>query len=134
AVTMAQAQTTQEQDHSAHHPPEQSATPAPAPQSPMMGGGMMGGGMMGQGMGGSGGMMRGGGFADQSGYLESLKGQLGITANQEKPWAHYTGVVKGTAEQMKALHQSMFQTMGTQTWEQRRESMNQMFAERQEAY
>ena len=95
--------------------------------------GSRGPGMMGQGMMGQGGMMSGG-FADSSAYLDTLKGELGITAKQDKAWGDYADVVKGTAEQMRALHESMFASMGTQSWEQRRDTMNQMFAARQQAY
>ena len=95
--------------------------------------GMMGQGMMGQGMMGQGGMMSGG-FANSSAYLDTLKGELAITPKQEKAWNDYADVVKGTAEQMRALHESMFASMGTQSWEQRRDAMNQMFAARQQAY
>jgi len=138
ATAAAQTPPAQDADHNAHHQPAETAKPAQANGPAMMGGGsagMMGGGMMmGQGMGGPGGMMQGGGFADPSGYLGSLKGELAITAQQDKAWNDYADVVKGTAEQMRTVHKGMYQSMGTQSWQQRRDAMNQMFAARQQAY
>jgi len=137
ATAAAQTPTAQDADHDAHHPPAETAKPAPANGPAMMGGGsagMMGCSMMGQGMGGPGGMMQGGGFADPSGYLGSLKGELAITVQQDKAWNDYTDVVKATAEQMRAAHEGMFRSMATQSWQQRRDAMDQMFATRQQAY
>lgn len=129
AMAAAQTPKGQDADHAAHQLTAQVPTTPPARPPTMMGGGMMG-----QGAAGPGGMMQGGGFADPSSYLDSLKGELAITGQQEKAWNDYADVVKGTAEQMRALHESMYQSMGTQTWQQRRDSMNQMFAARQQAY
>lgn len=137
ATAAAQTPTAQDADHDAHHPPAEAAKPAPANGPAMMGSGsanMMGGGMMGQGMGGPGGMMQGGGFADPTGYLGSLKSELAITAQQDKAWNDYADVVKATADQMRALHKGMYQSMGSQSWPQRRDAMDQMFAARQQAY
>ncbi len=95
---------------------------------PMMGpGGFMHGrapGMMGHGWG----------FADPAGYLDSLKAALGITAVQEPAWDEYAATVKGAAEQMQGAHRTMFDAMGTATWQERRDMMNRMFEVRQESF
>lgn len=98
------------------------AQPGPGPGGGpgMMGGGRMGGGMMGGGW-------------DPASYLERLKERLAITAAQEPAWAAYADVVNGTAETMRALHQSVYESMGTATWEERRNMMNTMFDARHEA-
>ena len=92
---------------------------------PMTGpGGFMHGqhpGMMGQGLG----------FADPAGYLNGLKVALGITAVQEPAWNEYADTVKGAAGQMQGTHQTMFDAMGTATWQERRDMMNRMFEVRQ---
>jgi len=105
----------------------------PGPGGP--GYGMMGGGGGGPGrgmMGGGGGMM---GYAWNTGsYLESLKSQLGITAKQEPAWKDYADTVSGVGERMQGLHQTVFDSMGTASWQERRNMMNQMFQARQQAY
>jgi hypothetical protein len=96
------------------------------------GGGMMGGagpGMMG---GGGPGMM--GGYWNTGTYLDALKSQLGITTKEEPAWKDYADTVSGVGEQMQGLHQSMFESMGTASWQERRNLMNQMFQARQQAY
>lgn len=93
-----------------------------------------------QGMGGGPGMMggRGGGMMAPSrniaGYLDALKSELGITAAQEPAWKEYADTVTNAREQMGNLHQSMFDAMGSASWEQRRDMMNAMFEARQQAY
>jgi hypothetical protein len=81
-------------------------------------------GMMGQGLG----------FADPAGYLNGLKVALGITAVQEPAWNEYADTVKGAAGQMQGTHQTMFDAMGTATWQERRDMMNRMFEVRQASY
>lgn len=119
---------TQTQDHDEHH---QMAQATPSGRGP----GMMGGaGQMGGGagmMGGGGGMM--GGYWNTGTYLESLKSQLGITASQEPAWKEYSDTVSGVGEQLHGLHQTMFESMGTASWQERRDMMNQMFQARQQA-
>ncbi len=102
------------------------AQPAVGPGRGMMGGagpGMMGGGP---------GMM--GGYWNTGTYLDALKSQLGITTQEESAWKEYADTVSGTSEQMQGLHQSMFESMGTATWQERRGMMDQMFKARQQAY
>lgn len=79
--------------------------------------------------------MMGGGLtmSDPTSYLDGLKSQLKITAAQEDAWATYAVAIKEHATQMQAAHQTMFEAMGTSTWEERRDMMNNMFATRQQA-
>ncbi len=104
----------------------------------MMGGGgpgTMGGGPGGGGpgmMGGGGPGMRGGAWTTGS-YLDSLKARLGITDKQAPAWQDYAETVTGVSQQMQGLHQTMFEAMGTASWEERRDMMNQMFQARQQA-
>jgi hypothetical protein len=101
---------------------------AVAQSQPMMGaGGLMHGhgqGMMGRGMG----------YAGVTGYLDDLKAILGITLPQEAAWSEYAGTVKSSAEQMQGVHQTMYDAMGTATWQERRDMMNRMFDVRQDAF
>ena len=110
--------------------------PGGGPGYGMMGGGPGGGpGMMGGGpgmMGGGGGMM--GGSWTTGSYLDSLKSQLKITANQEPAWKEYADIVSGVGQQMQALHQSLFDSMGTASWQERRDMMNRMFQARQQSF
>lgn len=95
--------------------------------------GMMGGGR-GPGMvngGGGPGMM--GGDWNTNNYLASLKTELGITPKEEPAWKDYADTVSGIGEQMQGLHQTMFDAMGTASWQERRDMMNQMFQARQQA-
>lgn len=92
--------------------------------------GMMG--MHGQGMMGSTGGMMGGNWNTAS-YLDGLKSQLAITPNQEQAWKEYADTVSGVGEQMQGVHQTMFESMGTASWQERRNLMNQMFQARQQA-
>ena len=78
--------------------------------------------------------MMGGSWNTRS-YLDSLKTQLDITANQElRAWKDYSDTVSGVGEQMQGLHKSMFDAMGTASWQERRDKMNQMFQARQQAF
>lgn len=102
-----------------------SAAIAAVAQPPMgRGPGMMGGGM-------GPGMM--GGYWNTASYLDGLKTRLGITAGQEPAWKDYSDTVTGVGEQMQALHQTMFEAMGTASWQERRDLMNSMFQSRQQA-
>jgi hypothetical protein len=83
-------------------------------------------------MGGGRGMM--GMSWNTESYLDGLKTELGITANQEPAWKDYAGTVSGVEEQMQGLHQTMFDSMGTASWQERRDTMNQMFQARQQAF
>jgi hypothetical protein len=94
----------------------------------MMGSGMMGPGMMGRGAG----PQRG--FGDPVAYLDSLKSSLKISAAQDAAWAIYADTVKATATQMQGVHQTMYESMGTATWQERRDMMNRMFEARQQAF
>ena len=95
--------------------------------------GMMGGGGGGPGMmGGGPGMM--GGYWNTGSYLAALKTQLGITPAEEPAWKEYTDTVSGVGEQMQGLHQTMFESMGTASWPERQNLMNQMFQARQHAF
>ena len=89
-------------------------------------------------MGGGGGMMGGGGMVggpwNSTRYLDALKGELGITASEEPAWKGYADTVSGVGQQMQGLHQTMFESMGTASWEQRRDMMNTMFEARQQAF
>ncbi len=81
----------------------------------------------------AGGMMHGGQIANSAQYLDSLKARLGITAAQEAAWTTYAEVVKGAAAQMQGAHQTMYDAMGTATWQERRDMMNRMFEAREQA-
>ena len=87
---------------------------------------------------GSGMMMRRGAappnFGDRAAYMAGIKAELGITAAQEDAWKTYAEFVNGTATQMQALHQSMWEAMNTATWEERRDMMNRAFQARQQAF
>ena len=87
----------------------------------------------GRGMMGGGGSMMGAPWTTGS-YLESLKGELGITAAQEPAWKEYTDTVSGAAETMQAMHQTMYESMGTASWEERQNMMNAMLQARQGAF
>lgn len=90
--------------------------PAATPRGPMHGPGMMGGSW------------------NTTSYLDSLKGQLAITADQQPAWKDYADTVSGVGEQMQALHQTMFDAMGTASWQERRDMMNRMFDARQQSF
>lgn len=84
-----------------------------------------GAGMMGHG---------GWGFADPAAYLGDLKVVLGITTAQEPAWNVYADAVNGAADQMRGAHATMFDAMGTATWQERRDMMNRMFETRRESF
>jgi hypothetical protein len=86
----------------------------------------------GAGMMGGGGMM--GGSWSTGTYIDSMKTELGITADQEPAWKDYADTVSGVGEQMKGQHQTMFEAMGTASWQERRDMMNGMFQARQQAF
>ncbi len=105
----------------------QPAVPGNGPMgAPGMGG--MGPGMMGRGPG------LGRGFTDPASYLEGLKANLGITAQQQPAWTEYADTVQGVATQMQGAHEIMYDAMGTATWQERRDMMNRMFEARQQAF
>ena len=86
-------------------------------------------------MGPGGGMgMMGGAFGDPAAYLDSLKRELRITPDQEGAWATYADAVKGTAAQMQGVRQSMWDSMPTANWQERRDMMNNMFQAHQQAF
>jgi hypothetical protein len=97
--------------------------PGPGPRGGPgpMGGGPMGGGMMGRG-----------GMSTTPEYLDGLKARLGITPKQEPAWKEYADTVNGASEQMRAMHQTVWESMGTADWEERRNMMNGMFASREQ--
>lgn len=82
------------------------------------------------------GMMHGAGgmFGDPASYLDGLKTRLAITPAQEGAWNTYTSVVKTHATEMQATHATMYEAMGTATWEERRTMMNNMFDTRQQMH
>jgi hypothetical protein len=90
-----------------------------------------GGGMRGPGMGMGRGMMA---FGDVDAYTASLKAQLGITAAQERPWNDYAAVLKDAAGHIQGVHQTMWDAMGTATWQERQDMMNRAFEQRQSAF
>lgn len=108
------------------------AAVAMAQPSAMPGAGMMGGAGPGM-MGGVGTGMMGGGWNTAS-YLDALKTRLGITAEEEPAWKEYADTISGVQEQMRGLHQTMFEAMGTATWQERQSMMNQVFQARQQAF
>ena len=91
--------------------------------------GMMGGGPGARGNGP--GMM--GGIWTTGSYFDALKTRLAITDQQLPAWKEYADTVGGVSEQMQGLHQTMFDAMGTATWQERRDMMNRMFQARQQA-
>lgn len=90
------------------------------------------GGPRGPGMMGRGGMGRH--FGDQAAYLDGVKAELRITEAQGPAWKTYADAVTAAGAQMQALHQSMWDSMGTATWEERRDMMNRAFQARQQAF
>jgi hypothetical protein len=92
---------------------------------------MMGGGDPGMMGGGPG--MTGGGW-NTGNYFDALKTQLAITPGEEPAWKAYADTVSGVGEQMRDLHRTLFESMGTASWPERRNQMNQMFQARQRAF
>ena len=74
------------------------------------------------------------GINDPVTYLANLKQDLAITPDQAAAWQQYTQVVEDTAGQMKAMHDSAFQTMQTATPQERRDIMNSMFDARKASF
>lgn len=100
---------------------------------------VMAGGALAQPMGRGPGMMGRGprmwhGFADAPAYLDGIKTELGITETQGDAWKTYADAVTAAATQMQALHRTMWEAMGTATWEERRDMMNRAFQARQQAF
>ena len=95
--------------------------------------GMMGGGRGPGTVNGGGGTGMMGGDWNTNNYLASLKTELAITPGEEPAWKDYADTVSGIGEQMQGLHQTMFDAMGTASWPERRDMMNQMFQARQQA-
>lgn len=75
-----------------------------------------------------------GAFADPASYLDALKTQLGISSTQEPAWNEYADAVKSAATQMRAAHETMYGSMGTASWRERRDMMNRMFETRQQVW
>ena len=84
-------------------------------------------------MGGGGGGMMGGGWNTTS-YLDAVKSELAITPAQEPAWKEYADMLTGVAGQMQGVHETMYDAMGTATWEERRDMMNTMFEAHQQAF
>jgi hypothetical protein len=94
------------------------------------------GGGYGRGYSGMGPGMMGGsyGYSDPTTYLDGLKTELAITRSEEAAWDAYAGAVKAAADQMQGVRRSMWEAMGTSSWEERRDMMNEMFDVRQAAF
>lgn len=121
----------------------------PGMMGPGTGGPGTGGpGMMGPGTGGPGapgpGMMGPGMMRDRSegpgmrfyspeSYVEGLKAELRITADQTSAWDEYAQAVTAAAAGMRAQHETMYAAMDTATWQERRDMMNAMFQTRQQS-
>ncbi len=73
-------------------------------------------------------------YSGPASYLAALKADLGITPAQEPAWNDYAEAVKGMAAQMQGVHQTMYEAMGSATWQERRDMMNRMFEVRQDAF
>ncbi|HEY1932108.1 MAG TPA: Spy/CpxP family protein refolding chaperone [Acetobacteraceae bacterium] len=86
--------------------------------------GGMGPGMMGSGYG----------YGDPTAYLDGLKTELAITHAQDAAWNIYADAVKRAAEQMQGVRATMWDAMGTASWQERRDMMNSMFDARQQAF
>ena len=83
-------------------------------------------------MGGDHGKM--GSYRNTASYLDGLKKQLAITPKEEPAWKEYAETVSSVGEQMQGLHQTMFESMGTASWQERWNMMNQMVQTRQQAF
>jgi hypothetical protein len=88
-------------------------------------------GARGPGMGMGRGMMA---FGDVDAYTASLKAQLGIVAPQEAAWNDYAVALKAAAGEIQGVHQTMWDAMGTATWQERQAMMNRAFEQRQSAF
>lgn len=74
------------------------------------------------------------GFNDPAGYLDALKTRLGITEAQGAAWKTYADVVLTHANEMRDQHRTMYEAMGTATWDERRAMMNRTFEARQKSF
>jgi len=93
----------------------------------------MGFGMM-MGLGGGFGPMAGG-FAAPAARLDSLKTELGITAQQQPAWDAYAKVVQDTASSMQARHQGIDMTALSNMSDQDRQAfMTQMWDQREKSF
>ena len=72
--------------------------------------------------------------SDLASYLTALKADLGVTPAQEPAWSEYAETVKSVAAQMQGTHQTMYEAMGSASWQERRDMMNRMFEARQQAF
>jgi hypothetical protein len=110
----------------------------PYPPGYGMGGPGMGMGGPGMGMGGPGrGMGMGGGmlaFSDVNGYADALHAQLGITPAQEPAWRDYVGTLKSVSSQIQGVHRTLWEAMGTASWQERRDMLNRAFDTRQAVF
>lgn len=73
-------------------------------------------------------------YSDPASYLAALKVDLGITTAQEPAWNEYVETVKSVSVQMQGTHQTMYEAMGSASWQERRDMMNRMFETRQQAF
>ena len=73
-------------------------------------------------------------YADPASYLAALKADLGVTSAQEPAWNAYADTVKSVVAQMQGTHQTMYEAMGSASWQERRDMMNRMFEARQQAF
>jgi LTXXQ motif family protein len=73
-------------------------------------------------------------FSDPASYLAALKADLGVTPAQEPAWNDYAKTVQDVAAQMQGTHQTMYEAMGSASWQERRDMMNRMFDARQQAF
>jgi len=67
-------------------------------------------------------------------YVHALKVRIGITAAEEPAWQDYAETLDGVSEHLEAMHRTLFQSMGTATWQESRNMMNRMIEARQEGY
>ncbi len=74
------------------------------------------------------------GFSDPASYLAALKADLGVRPAQEPSWNEYVETVTSVAAQMQGTHQTMYEAMGSASWQERRDMMNRMFEARQQAF
>lgn len=116
---------------------------AAAVAQPAWGPGGYGPGMMGGGRGYGPGMMGWGrgygplgpqGTAWNADHLASMKSELGITQAEEPAWDAYAKTVSAVADQMRALRDTMWDTMGGGSWDDHRAFMEQAFQTRRQAY
>jgi Spy/CpxP family protein refolding chaperone len=101
------------------------AVAQPGPDGPQYRGPGPGAGMMDSGMGGM-------AASDVTEYLAGLKRQLSITPEQESAWNHYAEALQHVCAQMRGMREAMSQAMGTATWEERRNKINNTFRTQQQ--